>query len=251
MILQEPYYHGIFRKVVIAFGQLFTGVTIVRQKDGKKVQKIAVPVAYGPKEKWLRRIEENPDGKKNISAELPRISFEITGYRYDSSRKAGSNPTMFKSPDVNKVVSTPIPYNVQLNMYIIARTQEDSLQIVEQILPYFAPGLTVQIKAVDDPEIYQDIPFSLDNVIISDSWEGDFDSPRFVIHELSFTAKVYLFGPVESAKIIKRVKANISNTSDMTNRLTNYNAELNPFATELKTEPHTIDEFWYEPASTE
>ena len=87
MILREPYYHGIIRRSVVAFAQLFTGLTIVRTDEAKnKIQKIAVPISYGPKEKWLRRIEENPDGKKNISTELPRLSFELTNYQYDPSR---------------------------------------------------------------------------------------------------------------------------------------------------------------------
>ena len=245
MILREPYYHGIIRRTVVAFAQLFTGLSIVRtDNDKNKVQKIKVPIAYGPKEKWLRRLEENPDGRKNISAELPRLSFELTSYQYDASRKVGSNPNFFKSPSTGKVVGTPVPYNLQLQLYVIARTQDDSLQIIEQILPYFAPGLTVQMESIEDPLITSEVSFSLQNVSIQDSWDGDFNTQRFVTHVLTFDAKIYLYGPIQTSKIIKRVIANVSNTPAMDSTLTNYNAELNPFTTELPTDNFSIDEYW-------
>ena len=245
MILREPYYHGIIRRSVVAFAQLFTGLTIVRTDEAKnKIQKIAVPISYGPKEKWLRRIEENPDGKKNISAELPRLSFELTNYQYDPSRKVGSNPNFFKSPSSNRTVGSPVPYNLQLQLYVIARTQDDSLQIIEQILPYFAPGLTVEMEVLDDPYIKSDISFCLQNVSIQDSWDGDFNTPRFVTHSLTFDAKVYLYGPVEIPRIIKRVVATLSNNEAMTPDLAKYNAELNPFTVDLSSDNYSIDEYW-------
>lgn len=245
MILREPYYHGIIRRTVVAFAQLFTGMSIVRtDNENNKVQKIKVPIAYGPKEKWLRRLEENPDGRKNISAELPRLSFELTSYQYDPSRKVGSNPNFFKNPSDGRTVGTPVPYNLQLQLYVIARTQDDSLQIIEQILPYFAPGLTVEMDSIEDPLITSEVSFSLQNVSIQDSWDGDFNTPRFVTHILTFDAKIYLYGPIKTGKIIKRVIANVSNTRDMESRMTDYNAELNPFTTESPSDTFSIDEYW-------
>ena len=252
MILKVPYYHGIIRKTIIGFGQLFSGLEIERRDPNKKrVQTIAVPIAYGPKEKWLRRVEENPDGKKHIAVELPRLSFEILNYQYDPTRKAGSNVNKFRDPVSSKRVGTPVPYNLTIALYVISRTQEDSLQIIEQILPYFAPGLTVGMEFVDDPSIKMNVSFSIDGVQIQDNWDGDFDTPRFVTHELIFTAKIYLFGPVEPTNgdapiIIKRVKANfagIPEGNETVDPVEQYVAELNPFTTENKTETYTVDEF--------
>lgn len=251
MILKAPYYHGIIRNTIIGFGQLFTGLEIVRKDSAKKrVQTIKVPIAYGPKEKWLRRIEENPDGKKNISVELPRMSFEIVNYQYDPSRKVGSNVNKFRDPVTSKRFGTPVPYNVTLALYVIARTQEDSLQIIEQILPYFAPGLTVGMEFVDSPLVKTTASFTLDGVQIQDNWDGDFDTPRFVTHVLTFTAKIYLFGPAEpmgdeTPIIIKRTITNIGGLyedgpSDIVDEFV---AEVNPFTVEKPSEPHTVDEY--------
>ena len=264
MILKAPYYHGIIRKTIIGFGQLFTGMEIVR-KDGnkKKVQTIKVPIAYGPKEKWLRRVEENPDGKKNIAVELPRMAFEIVNYQYDPARKVGSNVNKFVERSTKRKIGTPVPYNLTIALYIIARTQEDSLQIVEQILPYFAPGLTVGMEFVDSPSIKMNTVFTLDGVQIQDNWDGDFDTPRFVTHMLTFTAKIYLFGPPDPLYvgqgtgdagdgdyvmpiIIKRVKAGIGGIFDgqPTDEYSDqYVAEINPFTVESQTETFTVDEF--------
>lgn len=255
MILKEPYYYGIIRNTIVGFGQLFSGLSIVR-KDGnkKKIQKIKVPIAYGPKEKWLRRVEENPDGKKNISVELPRMSFEIVNYRYDPTRKVGSNVNKFTDPVSGKRIGSPVPYTLSIVLYVISRTQEDSLQIIEQILPYFAPGLTVKMEFVDDPKIEFTTSFSLMDVNIQDNWDGDFDTPRFVTHQLTFDAKIYLFGPAEPLDpgiqpiIIKKAILDVggldSNGAIIPDILDSYTASVTPTTVNNRNDPHTVVEGW-------
>ena len=244
-LFEQPFYHGTIRKAVIAFGQLFAGMEIERKdKDGNVIQAISVPIAYGPREKWIRRLEENPDGKKSISMELPRMAFEIMNYQYDPARKAGSNTVSFRPNDGSNVkVPTPIPYNLNINLYIAARTQEDSLMIVEQILPFFAPGIVVEYDAILDPLVRTDMTFSLESVQIQDDWDGNFDEQRIILHTLSFRCKLWLFGPIRTAKVIKRAIADISSTLGEVSSFETYTAEVNPFSAN-RTDPHTIDEFY-------
>lgn len=247
-MLETPFYHGCIRKAIILFGQLFADLKIERKDSAGNIQqKIKVPIAYGPKEKWLRRLQENPDGKKSISMELPRLSFEIVDYRYDPERKVGSNPNYFRSPDAsdkNKKFSTPVPYNVTINLYVAATTQEDSLMIIEQILPYFAPGLVIEYDALTSPLTRTDITYSLQAVNIQDNWDGSVEEQRIIVHELTFLAKLYLFGPITEPKIIKRAIVDISTRPDMSNSLAKYNAEVNPFTVNNESEPHTIIDNW-------
>jgi hypothetical protein len=247
-MFEKSYYHGIIRKCVVAFGNLFTDLTIIRKdRDGVKSQLIKVPIAYGPKEKWLRHVQENPDLSKKIKMDLPRMSFEVVDYAYDSSRKIGPNQNYLKDPE-NRKISTPIPYNISFRLYVVSRTQEDSLNMMEQILPMFAPAVNVNIRIMDDPVSWMDMPIVLNDVQIADNWDQDWEEGRIVVNTLEFTMKTYLFGPVLDGKIIKRSIANVGINHDVppTGDLDpTYTAELNPFATtESRDDDYIIDEFW-------
>ena len=257
MLSRDPFYYGIIRNTIIGFGQLFSDIYIVRKDaNKKKVQKVLVPVSYGPKEKWLRRVDENPDGKKNIAVDLPRMTFELVNYQYDSSRKVGSNVNKFVDPVSGKRINTPVPYTLTIIMHVISRTQEDSLQIIEQILPHFAPGLTVNMEYVNAPKISFTTTFSLAGVSIQDNWDGDFDTPRFVTHQLTFESKIYLFGATDPSSesetgspIIKKVLINSGgldeNGDQIGDILDNYSAVVTPFdTTNKRSDPHVIIENW-------
>jgi len=109
---------------------------------------------------------------------------------------------------------TPVPYNIDMSLYIITKTQEDALQIIEQILPWFTPEYTMSINAVDEMGVKLDVPVVLNSVIVSDEYEGDFQTRRFVIHTINFQMKVSLFGPVSQQGVIGSVTANVSQQSD-------------------------------------
>ena len=195
-------YHEIFRKTIVAFGTLFNNIELRRSDEVMKV-----PLAYGPKQKFLARLDQVPDPtNKRVQITLPRISFEINGINYDSTRKV--SPTqkikIASTTDKNKNVFMPVPYNIGFELGIIAKNQEDGLQILEQILPVFQPHYNLSVKLLTSVNEIKDVPVVLTNVEYEDDYEGDFSTRRAIIYTLQFTAKTYLYGPVTESKIIKK-----------------------------------------------
>jgi hypothetical protein len=195
-------YHEIFRKTVVAFGTLFNNIEIQRTNEVFKV-----PLAYGPKQKFLARLDQTPDPtNKRVQMTLPRISFEINGITYDSSRKV--SPTqkikIAKDSDENKNVFMPVPYNLNFQLAIISKTQEDGLEILEQILPYFQPHYNLPVRLLPEANETKDVPVILNSVDYEDDYENNFQTRRAIIYTLQFTVKTYLYGPVTDSKIIKK-----------------------------------------------
>jgi len=196
-------YHEIFRRTVVAFGTLFNNIELRRSTDVMKV-----PLAYGPKQKFLARLDQNPDPtNKRVQITLPRISFEINGIQYDSTRKVSPTQKIKfpKDNDENKNVYMPVPYNLSFELAIISKNQEDGLQILEQILPYFQPHYNLSVKLVPDVDETKDVPVVLNSVDYEDDYENDFQTRRAIIYTLRFTVKTYLYGPVTDSKTIKKV----------------------------------------------
>ena len=196
-------YHEIFRKTIVAFGTLFNNIELRRSNEVMKV-----PLAYGPKQKFLARLDQNPDPtNKRVQITLPRISFEINGITYDSARKVSPTQKIkfAKDTDENKNVYMPVPYNLSFELAIISKTQEDGLQILEQILPFFQPHYNLSVKLLPDVSETKDVPVTLTSVGYEDDYEGDFSTRRAIIYTLQFTVKTYLYGPVTDSKTIKKV----------------------------------------------
>ncbi len=202
-MLGTYFYHEILRKTVVAFGTLFNNIELRRSDEVMKV-----PLAYGPKQKFLARLDQVPDPtNKRVSITLPRISFEINGINYDASRKV--SPTqkikVAKDNDENKNVFMPVPYNLSFELAIISKNQEDGLQILEQILPFFQPHYNLSVKLLPSMSETKDVPVVLNSIDYEDDYEGDFQTRRAIIYTLQFTVKTYLYGPVTDAKTIKKV----------------------------------------------
>ena len=200
-MLGNYFYHEIIRKTVIAFGTLFNDIH-VRHDDGagNVISEIKVPVAYGPRQKFLARIQQQPELNKATQITLPRMSFEITNISYDASRKAGITQT-FKAADTEdgdklKKVFMPVPYNLGFELNILVKLQDDGLQILEQILPFFQPGFTLSIDLVKSIGEKRDVPMILNNISQQDDYEGDFSTRRALIYTLAFTAKTFMFGHI-------------------------------------------------------
>lgn len=200
MLSDQQFYHSSIRNILIAFGRMFTDLTFERKdNDGNIVQHIKVPVAPGSREKWIARIQEDPNLSGRTQITLPRIGFELSGFQYDASRKL---PTMTqfsgnKTGNVNDLATaySPVPYNIDFTLYVVSKTQGDALQIVEQILPYFTPGYTVSVQMFPEVGISQDIPFVLQGVSMQDDYDGPFETKRTVTYVLNFVAKAILLGP--------------------------------------------------------
>jgi hypothetical protein len=231
MLNNNVFYHGIIRKSIVAFGRLFSDIYIDRKQGdsvtGTTIQRLQIPLAYAPKEKWLVRIEQDPTLENHTYISLPRMSFEILGYNYDPARKV-NRMQQIKCGDGTGSVSTmytPVPYNIDMSLYILTKTQEDGLQIVEQILPTFTPEYTMTINAVPDMNVKLDIPIILNSVAVNDEYDGDFQTRRFVTHTLNFQMKVNLFGPITGKSVIDTVNANVGPNEDFTNPNRIYTAE--------------------------
>ena len=220
-MLGQYFYHEILRKTVIGFGTLFNGIEIRHDNDsGGEVSRMKVPLAYGPMQKFLAKIEQQPTIQGRPAITLPRMSFEMTNLNYDPSRKASITQT-FKSGNTDNVkkVFMPVPYNVGFMLSIATKLNDDMLQIMEQILPYFQPGLNITLNLISSINQKRDIPIILESINMSDDYEGSFDNRRAMITTMQFSAKVYLFGAVADNPdgLIKKV--NVDYFTD-TNRVT-------------------------------
>ena len=217
-MLGTYYYHEIIRKTIISFGTLFNDINIRHDNpDGTTFSELKVPLAYGPSQKFLARLEQQADLNKPVAITLPRMSFEMTSIQYDSSRKLGVTQTFKASDGTNlKKVFMPVPYNIGFELNILAKLNDDALQIVEQILPYFQPSFNLTIDLVKAIGEKRDIPIILDSMNFQDDYEGDFATRRALIYTLGFTAKTYMFGPVPSSSegIIKKVQVDMTANTD-------------------------------------
>ena len=179
------------------------------------------------KEKWIVRLEQDPTLENNVYTTLPRMSFEIIGYNYDPQRKV-NRMQQLKCGDGTGAVSTmytPVPYNLDLSLYILTKTQEDGLQIIEQILPTFTPEYTLSINVVPDMSVKIDVPIVLNSVSVQDDYDGDFQMRRFVTHSLNFQMKMNLFGPISGRNVIQEVNANVGENEDFSNPNRVYTAD--------------------------
>ena len=210
------FYNQSLRKMTIAFGQIFNNIQI-RRKDssGNTVQSIRVPLGYGPKEKFLTRLDQQPSlDNREFAVTLPRLGFEISGIQYDPTRKL-TRVQKFKRVKTGKTGKImdfnymPVPYNISFNLFSFTATAEGGLQIIEQILPYFQPDYTVTVNVIPEMGIKRDIPIVLNNINYEDSYSGDFTTRRAVIYTLNFTAKTYLYGPATTQKVIKETQADL------------------------------------------
>ena len=252
MLNNSTFYHGSIRKIIVGFGNLFSNVYIDRKQGnsvtGTTIQRLQIPLSYSNKEKWVQRLDGDPTLENNVAVSLPRMAFEITGYNYDSSRKVSKMQRVCKSSGAGTnavdTVYSPVPYNLDISLYILTKTQEDGLQILEQILPTFTPEYTLAINSLPGMGIVQDTPIVLNSVSVDDSFDGDFITSRFVTHTLSFTAKLNLFGGVSTNNnITTTVIANVGeDTSFTADPLTEFQA-VGDADTETITSSNWTDNF--------
>lgn len=214
-------YNEIIRKTIIAFGTLFNNLEIRHEdENGNDFSFIKVPIAYGPIQKFLARLEQKPDLRKRVALTLPRMSFELTSIQYDPSRKVSTMQT-FNAIDGsnNKKVYMPVPYNLGIELNIITKLNDDMLQIIEQILPYFQPQLNLTIDLISSIGEKRDIPIVIENIQMSDNYEDDFNERRNLIYTINFTAKTYIFGAIANSTegLIKQVQVDYFTNTNTTN----------------------------------
>lgn len=210
----EYFYHEILRKTVIGFGTLFNNIIIKKtDSNDNTISALKVPLAYGPTQKFLARLEQVPDLNKPVQMTLPRMSFEFNGLNYDPTRKTTATKSFISKSASNskqqKKTYMPVPYNMRFELSILSKTNEDALQIIEQILPYFQPSYNLTINLVPEIEEKKDVPIQLESISMDDQYEGDYSTRSALVYTLVFTAKTHLFGPVSDSKIIKKATVDV------------------------------------------
>lgn len=219
-MLGTYFYHEIFKKTIIGFGTIFNNIQL-RRVNGADAEVMKVPLAYGPAEKFLSRLREDPDptGRK-VQITVPRISFQLSGISYDATRKVAPTQTIKVPQDGGTVDKAfmPVPYNLGFELNIISKNQDDALQILEQVLPYFQPSFSISVNLMSSLNETKDILVNLDSVDYRDEFEGEFADRRILIYTLQFTAKTYLYGPVKenATGIIKKVQVDSYTSVDQT-----------------------------------
>ena len=199
------FYHQTSRKMVVAFGSLFNNIEVRRTDSSDAVTEvIKIPLSYGPKDKMLVRISQDPSLNPNVALTVPRMGFELTSMTYDGARKLNTMGRNVKKGTTGlKKQYNPVPYNWDFSLYVFVKNAEDGTQILEQILPFFTPDFTVTMTLVSGMTVKMDIPLVLNSVTSEDSYEGDFASRRSIIWTLSFLMKGFLYPSVtDNAKVI-------------------------------------------------
>ena len=210
------FYHATMRKSVAVFGTLFNDIAVVRKKaDGSIVNQIRVPLAYGPKQKFLARLDQETGFDAPMGIKLPRMSFEITSLDLDVVQKGQKRNKIVEDhvSDVKKkkTIQNYTAYNIGMQLSILAKNQDDGLQIIEQILPYFQPEYTLSIKPVSNFDYKQDVPVILTGVAITDDYEGSFEERRVLTYTLDFVMKMKFYGPTVDQSVIREVNLDFEN----------------------------------------
>jgi len=233
----QTWSHNTIRKYIILFGTLFDNLYITRENSTEEtIQTLKIPLSYGPKEKFLARINMDSGLDRPVATVLPRMSFELVTMNYAADRKLNTINKMSKitSTDKNQMQYqySPVPYDFSFQLAIMVKNAEDGTKIIEQILPYFTPEWTATVNLMPEVSGKYDIPIVLNDITSEDTYEGDFTTRRALIHTLTFTMKGYLFGPTRKAEVIKEIDVNIRIPQETTvplvaNTLTGKSAIIN------------------------
>jgi len=209
---------------------MFSNINITRtDANGNITDLMRVPITYGPKEKMLARVNQDPNIDRQAAIILPIMSFEMESFEYDGNRKLQTtNRIAVIDPDdkaKNKYQYNPVPYNIKFKLSILVKNAEDGSKIVEQILPFFTPDWTTTVHLIPEMNVVMDIPLILNNVVLEDVYDGDFKDRRALTWILDFTMKAYIYGPVKTTKIIKYANTEffIASTENITDSVGNSN----------------------------
>mgnify|MGYP001081798628 CR=1 FL=1 len=211
------FYHEKIRKSVSIFGRLFNNIYVIRKNSsGGVLNQLKVPLAYAPRMKYLERIRQNTDldTDTKVAIKLPRMSFEITSFAYDNTRqltKLSNFKAVGVSSENRQKFYSPVPYNINFQLNIYAKNQDDALQVVEQILPTFNPQYTLTITPfpTEYPDFKEDIPIIIQGLSFSDDFDGAMESRRTIIYTLDFEMKVSFYGAITSGEIIRKSVADL------------------------------------------
>lgn len=229
-IFKNYFFHDLTRKYQLIFGSLFTDLQIQRLRDdGKSLNFITVPLLHSPKEKFIQRLEgdiepedydnleagvQSASTRRRIAISLPIIAYEMVDMQYDGSRKIAKNQYI-RSNQVGNLaekIYTPAPYILTFEVNIATKTQNEMLQIIEQIIPGFTPDVNITLKGLNGVEY--DVPITFTGLFRNDTYTGAFEERRQIMWTLNFTMKAYYFSPQNKKSIILDVNSPIFNMAD-------------------------------------
>lgn len=245
-MLDQRYYWGTIRKAIVAFGNMFNSITIEKKGPNNTTYLQRVPLSYSPKQKFLARINQQPNVDKNsVQVILPRMGFEMVAVDYDPNRKISplQQTRTLDGVSTSSTQYAPTPYNLTVLLYIYARNQDEGLQIVEQILPYFNPDYNLTLKAIPELNIQNDLPILLNTIGFEDDYEGDFVTRRSVTWTLGFTLKLNFYGPVSKKGIIRKVVANTFNDEELTIQRQKITVQSNPTSANVSDDYSYLEVF--------
>ena len=212
------FYHKRVRSAVSVFGSLFNNLYVLRKNSaGQTISQVKVPLSYAPKRNFIARLESMNNGEeaeRRVAIKLPRMSFEITSIAYDETRQLNKMNTLNKvvsgSTTTRQKIFSHTPYNINFDLNVYANSQDDALQIVEQVFPFFTPQYTVTVKPFSNiTDLTEDVPITLTSTNFSDDFEGAIEQRRTIVHTLSFEMKINFYGPLNTSKVIREVSNNI------------------------------------------
>jgi hypothetical protein len=232
-MLNQKFYWGTIRKSIVAFGNMFNNIYIDRlNAEGAVEQTLKVPLAYAPKTKFIARIQAQPQSyEQSFQTYLPRMGFEMVGISYDPMRRVSlvqQNRAVNNTSTTMNAQYAPTPYNIDINLYVYTKNQDDGLQIIEQILPYFNPDFNLSLNAVPALGIKNDLPVLLNSISYEDEYEGDFSQRRAIIWTLNFTLKLNFFGPISKQGIIRTTSVDTFSNPELTQRINQYSVTVDP-----------------------
>jgi len=199
--MYEYFYHSITKKAVVAFGSMFNDIYIARyNSDGTEKERMKVPLSYMTKQKFVSRLKQNPELTNDFYMSLPRMAFEFTTLIYDASRKNDNfQKTVGGSNNLYAFRYGRVPYNLTFMLHVFAKNTDDALQILEQIIPWFTPEYSVNVKMVNPTDMSVDVPFIIQNVTYDEDVEdSDFQSRKTVMVTIEFVSKIFYYGPTKS-----------------------------------------------------
>lgn len=199
------------RKLVVAFGSLFNNIKLLQKDENNNDRLLPVPLSYATKEKFVKRLTEpsSISDKTRVEISLPRMSFELVGLAFDPTRKLNKmNKRVCNDGTNGSSIFAEVPYNFVFNLNAYTRNLEENFQIMEQILPYFSPEFVVSIK-MNSMHQSVDVPISIGTTTLTQEYEGDFSTRRFIVSTYQFIVKSFVYGPTKTDYIIKDIDINL------------------------------------------
>ena len=219
-MFENHFYNESTRRMVSVFGSIFNDMEVVKKDSaGKVLQKIKVPLGYAPRTKVLARLNEQTSDPK-LAIKLPRLSFEISSMEYDANARVSKHKNYTKvitgdTLQLNKL-GAPAVYKVGFELNLLASTQDEALQLLEQILPMFQPEYTVTIKDIPSMDIKTDTPIVLQSVQLNDDYEGDLVTRRAIVYTLVFGTRIRYYRGIGKSKQILQTEVDYSENVDPT-----------------------------------